>query len=120
MKKTKQFTLFPNQTKKIFGGALLYKKRKSKRPLSKKDSIQLVLRSEWAMGSDSFLAKRIYQVIEGQIASHTMNQQSFKVFALVRLRTPLQESCGRWVKYFAGNEFCSPNPGRVLAVSAIF
>ena len=124
MKKTKQLTLFPNQTKKFFGGALLYKKRKSKRPLSKKDSIHLVLRSEWAMGSNSFLAKRNHQAIKsillrfskkfgvkiyqqainsnhvhlllgitnralykafikavsGQIASHTMAQQSFKVF----------------------------------------
>ena len=61
MKKTKQLTLFPNQTKKFFGGALLYKKRKSKRPLSKKDSIHLVLRSEWAMGCNSFLAKRNHQ-----------------------------------------------------------
>ncbi len=128
MKKSKQLTLFPNQQKKFFGGALLYKKRKSKRPLSKKDSIHLVLRSEWAMGRDSFLAKRnhhaikhilmrfskkfgvrIYQqainsnhihlllkitnrtlytafikAISGQIASHTMGQQSFKVFADTR------------------------------------
>ncbi len=128
MKKIKQLTLFPNQTKKFFGGALLYKKRKSKRPLSKKDSIHLVLRSEWATGRDSFLAKRnhhgikqilvrfskkfgvkIYhqaitsnhlhlllritnrtlytafiKAISGQIASHTMGQQSFKVFASSR------------------------------------
>ena len=104
------------------------KKRKSKRPLTKKDSIHLVLRSEWAMGSDSFLAKRnhlaikqilvrfskklgvrLYQqaitsnhihlllritnrtlytafikAISGQIASHTMGQQSFKLFADAR------------------------------------
>ena len=125
MNKTKQLTLFSNQQKKFFGGALLYKKRKSKRPLSKKDSIHLVLRSEWAMGSNSFLAKpnqqaiklillrfskkfgvKVYQqainsnhvhillritnrklytafikAVSGQIASHTMAQQSFEVFA---------------------------------------
>ncbi len=128
MKKFKQLSLFPNQQKKFFGGALLYKKRKSKRPLSKKDSIHLVLRSEWATGRDSFLAKRnnqaikqilvrfskkfgvrIYQqaltsnhihlllritnrtlytafikAISGQIASHAMGQQSFKLFADAR------------------------------------
>ncbi len=128
MKKSKQLTLFPNQQKKFFGGALLYKKRKSKRPLSTKDSIHLVLRSEWAMGKDSFLARRNHQAIKhilirfskkfgvriyqqainsnhihlllritnrtlytafikavsGQIASHTMGQQSFKVFASAR------------------------------------
>ena len=130
MKKSKQLALFPNQQKKFFGGALLFKKRKSKRPLSKKDSIHLVLRSEWAMGKDSFLAKRnhlpirqillrfskkfgvkVYQqaitsnhihlllritnralytafikAISGQIASHTMGQQSFKVFASARTK----------------------------------
>ncbi len=130
MKKFKQLTLFPNQQKKFFGGALLYKKRKSRRPLSKKASIHLVLRSEWAMGNDSFLAKRnhlaikhilmrfskkfgvrIYQqaissnhihlllrithktlytafikAISGQIASHTMGQQSFKVFKTARTK----------------------------------
>ncbi len=128
MKKPKQLPLFPNQTKKFFGGALLYKKRKSRRPLSKKDSIHLVLRSEWAMGTESFLAKRNHQAIKlilvrfskrfgvkiyqqaitsnhihlllritnrplykgfikaisGQIASHTMGQQSFKVFKSAR------------------------------------
>ncbi len=64
MKKIKQLTLFPNQQKKFFGGALLFKKRKSKRPLSKKDSIHLVLRSDWATGRDSFLAKRNHQAIK--------------------------------------------------------
>ncbi len=131
MKKPTQLPLFPNQTKKFFGGALLYKKRKSRRPLSKKDSIHLVLRSEWAMGKDSFLARRnrqaikvillrfskkfgvkIYQqaitsnhihlllritnrtlytafikAISGQIACHTMGQQSFKVFATSRKKS---------------------------------
>ena len=38
------------RNKKFFGGALLYKRRKSQRPLSKKDSIHFVPRSTWAMG----------------------------------------------------------------------
>lgn len=60
MIKTKQLNLFQNhaKNKKFFGGALLYKKRKSQRPLSRKEAIHLVLRSPWAMGQDSFLAKR--------------------------------------------------------------
>lgn len=61
MKKSKQLT-FPsaNSTspKKFFGGALLDGKRKSLRPLSSKDAIHFVLRSEYAFGRDSFLAKR--------------------------------------------------------------
>lgn len=44
--------------KKFFGGALLNGKRKSLRPLSSKDAIHFVLRSEYAVGSDSFLARR--------------------------------------------------------------
>lgn len=44
--------------KKFFGGALLEGKRKSLRPLSSKDAIHLVMRSEWATGRDSFLASR--------------------------------------------------------------
>ena len=43
---------------KFFGGILLNGRRKSTRPLSSKDSIHFVLRSSWAMGSDSFLASR--------------------------------------------------------------
>lgn len=50
--------------KKFFGGALLAGKRKSIRPLSSKDSIHFVLRSQWAMGRDSFLAPRNKSSIE--------------------------------------------------------
>ncbi len=109
---------------KFFGGALLLNKRKSQRPLTAKDSIRFVRRSEWAIGRHSFLVSRnrtaicrildhfakkfgvrIYQrslnsnhihlllkitnrtlykafikSISGQIASHVMEQQSFKLF----------------------------------------
>ncbi len=51
------------KTQKFFGGDLLHKKRKSQRPLSKKDSIHFVLRSTWAMGPNSFLAKRNHNAI---------------------------------------------------------
>ena len=43
---------------KFFGGILFNGRRKSTRPLSSKDSIHFVLRSSWAMGSDSFLSRR--------------------------------------------------------------
>ncbi len=60
MKKPKQLSFFQDtaRTRKFFGGALLEGKRKSMRPLSSKEAIHFVLRSSWAMGSDSFLAQR--------------------------------------------------------------
>lgn len=61
-----QFSLFKPQVK-FHGGALLYKKRKSMRPLSSKDSIHFVLRSQWAMGADSFLVTRNRKAIERTI-----------------------------------------------------
>ena len=63
MEKLKQYSFFKPHVK-FHGGALLYKKRKSLRPLSSKDSIQFVLRSQWAMGSDSFLAHRNHKAIK--------------------------------------------------------
>ena len=47
--------------------ALLDGKKKSFRPLSSKDSIHFVLRSEWASGKDSFLVRRNKKGIEGII-----------------------------------------------------
>lgn len=123
MRKSKQLSFLRPQVK-FFGGALLQNKRKSQRPLTAKDSIHFVLRSEWATGRYSFLVAknrtvigrildrfakkfgvRIYQKsinsnhihlllkitnrtlykafiksISGQIASHVMEQQSFKLF----------------------------------------
>ena len=123
MKKTNQLSLLKPQVK-FFGGALLLNKRKSQRPLTAKDSIHFVLRSEWATGRHSFLVTRnraaIYRILDhfakkfgvriyqrslnsnhihlllkitnrtlykafiksisGQIASHVMEQQSFKLF----------------------------------------
>lgn len=133
MKKTKQFSFLKTEPipKRFFGGALLHGRRKTLRPLSRKDSVHFVLRSEWAMGPDSFLAKRNYASIEhiikrfakkfgvriyqqsinsnhlhlliritnrtlyrafikaisGQIASHVMGQQSFKLYAESRQQT---------------------------------
>lgn len=53
----KQMSFFKPQ-KKFFGGALLYKKRKSARPLSSKDSIHFVLRSQWAMGRGQIIRRK--------------------------------------------------------------
>ena len=43
---------------------MLVGRRKTLRPLTSKDSIHFVLRSTWAMGPHSFLARRNRQVIE--------------------------------------------------------
>ena len=70
MKKSKQYSFSKAQPKfypKFFGGALLDGKRKSFRPLSSKDLIHFVLRSEWASGKDSFLVLRNKKAIEGII-----------------------------------------------------
>ncbi|MBC7464798.1 MAG: transposase [Bdellovibrio sp.] len=67
----KQLSFFKPH-KKFFGGALLSGKRKSIRPLSSKDSIHFVLRSQWAMGRDSFLAARNRQSIERIIRSFAL------------------------------------------------
>ena len=53
-----------SQSQKFFGGALLHGRRKSYRPLTKKDSIHFVLRSLWAKGPNSFLVKRNHHQIE--------------------------------------------------------
>jgi REP element-mobilizing transposase RayT len=63
MRKSKQLS-FIKPTRKFFGGALLHGKRKSIRPLSSKEAIHFVLRSQWAMGPDSFLAVRNRKAIE--------------------------------------------------------
>ena len=69
MKKSKQFSFFNEEVKsqKFFGGALVEGRRKSMRPLTSKESIHFVLRSSWAVGSDSFLKlhnrRRIDQII---------------------------------------------------------
>ena len=63
MKKQDQHSFFKTHPR-FFGGALLDGKRKSIRPLSKKDSIHFVLKSPWAMGQDSFLASRNKKAIE--------------------------------------------------------
>jgi REP element-mobilizing transposase RayT len=57
MKKPRQLSLFKKDLR-FFGGALLEGKRKSLRPLSTRDPVHLVMRSTFAKGPDSFLAKR--------------------------------------------------------------
>ena len=63
MKKSKQYD-FVKARPRFFGGALLVGRRKSLRPLSSKDSIHFVLRSQWATGRDSFLAVKNKKSIE--------------------------------------------------------
>lgn len=57
MKKPKQLSFFKNQSTS-FGGSLLQGKRKTKRPLSTKQPLHLILKSEFAKGSFRFTAHR--------------------------------------------------------------
>lgn len=72
MNKSKQLS-FIKPGVKFFGGALLHKKRKSRRPLSSKDAIHFVLRSQWAMGRDSFLKSRNKPFIDRTVARFAKN-----------------------------------------------
>lgn len=64
MRASKQQSLFDNKIPKCFGGSLQTSHPKVKRPLSKKQTIHLVLKSEHAMGSRSMLQKRNSTFIE--------------------------------------------------------
>lgn len=57
MKRPKQLSFFKNQSNS-FGGSLLAGKRKSKRPLSTKHPLHLILKSELAKGPLRFTAHR--------------------------------------------------------------
>ena len=60
----KQLKLFKHTGKTFFGGKLLYKKRKSKRPLAYKRALHVVLRSSRAGGQYSFLRPKNRVFIE--------------------------------------------------------
>ena len=66
MKKQKQLELFKKDLR-FFGGALLEGKRKSRRVLSTKEPIHIVMRSLWAKGENSFLHRRNKKPIENLI-----------------------------------------------------
>ncbi len=53
--KQQAFAFFQKKLPKTFGGQLLQRKRKSKRPLSTKSAIHLVIKSEKAKGNLSFV-----------------------------------------------------------------
>lgn len=63
MRNPHQFNLFKKDLRH-HGGGLLYGKRKSRRPLSTKEAIHIVLRSSWAYGSNSFLLLKNKKDIE--------------------------------------------------------
>lgn len=78
---TKQLTLFKKTPhKNFFGGKLLYKKRKSKRPLAYKKAIHLVLRSSFAKGSFSFLKSKNKNFIEKLLieTAHRFNVKLYR------------------------------------------
>jgi putative transposase len=78
MQKSKQLSFIRPQAK-FFGGALLQSKRKSQRPLTAKDSIHFVLRSEWAKGRNSFLVAKNRTVI-GRILDHFAKKFGVRIY----------------------------------------
>lgn len=62
-KSPKQLRMLGPQPR-FFGGRLLYKKRRSRRPLSSQESIHFVMRSLWAKGEFSFRTGRNRPAIE--------------------------------------------------------
>ena len=70
MAKTKQLSLFKDKIKPYFGGSMLKGNAKVRRPLTSKQAIHLVLKSELAKGEKSFLrksnSKKIDRVIREQ------------------------------------------------------
>lgn len=77
-KHTKQQSFFKSQ-KRFFGGALLKGKRKSLRPLSSKDSIHFVMRSNWATEKDSFLATKNRKTVD-RIITHFAKKFGVKIY----------------------------------------
>jgi putative transposase len=66
MKKSKQLTMFKTEPR-FFGGKLLHGRRRSRRPLSSKEPIHLVIRSVWAVGRHSLLRRENKREIENLI-----------------------------------------------------
>lgn len=66
--------------KHFFGGALLEGKRKHLRPLSTKNSLHIVMRSQWATGKDSFLVLRNRNAIN-KIITHFAKKFGVKVYS---------------------------------------
>ena len=64
----RQLNLFKKDLR-FFGGQLLHGKRKSRRPLSTKAPMHLVLRSSWARGETSFLRPQNKKSIETLISA---------------------------------------------------
>ena len=73
-----QLNLFKKDLR-FHGGSLLYQKRKSKRPLSSKDAIHIVLRSSWGYGSNSFLLQQNKPAIQ-RIILRTSRKYFVKVY----------------------------------------
>jgi len=73
-----QFNLFKKDLR-YHGGSLLYGRRKSLRPLSRKDAIHIVLRSSWAYASNSFLLLKNKKDIE-RILLRTSRKYQIKIY----------------------------------------
>lgn len=110
---SKQLSLFTKDKKRFFGGRLLYKKRKSRRPFSSKHSMHLVFRSRWARGKNSFLNRRNKVIIEN-IIHNTAKKYAVQVYqkAVVGNHLHLVVLCSNKLKYHA---FVSVVSGRIAS-----
>jgi REP element-mobilizing transposase RayT len=80
MKNKSQLSLIPNRNnRRFFGGALLKGRRKSRRPLSSKEAIHVVLRSTFAGGKYSFLIHKNHIAIE-KILGSAVRKYGIKIY----------------------------------------
>lgn len=82
--KPKQLSFFGREIPKVFGGSLLKGNPKTKRPLSTREAIHLVLKSKQAMGPHSMLQKRNSQHIEKTIRQ-TAKACAINIYHLVNV-----------------------------------
>lgn len=82
-KKTAQLSLFPGTaSSRCFGGSLLKGNAKTKRPLSTKSAVHLVLKSAYATGSRSMLQRQNSQRID-RILRHQAKTAGVRIYHLV-------------------------------------
>ncbi|MGE3681269.1 MAG: transposase [Bdellovibrionales bacterium] len=70
-RKGQQLNLFPNESRRFFGGRLLLGRRKGRRPLSSTEAVHVVFRSSWARGENSLLKTYNKNPVIGIIRSVT-------------------------------------------------
>jgi REP element-mobilizing transposase RayT len=81
MRKPKQLT-FIEQRQRFFGGSVMQSHPKEARPLSTKEALHIVLKSEWAMGPTSLLRHSDYI---DKLIRHWAKKCGVKVYQIVNV-----------------------------------